>query len=324
VVTVRLGVLSTGNMAEQVARSLADATGVTLVAVASRSRERAETFAERHGAARSHGCYAGLLADPDVDAVYIPLPNSLHLKWTTRALRAGKHVLCEKPFSNSAREVAAAYEVADGAGLVLAEAFMYRHNPWVSTVSELVVNGRIGELSLIRSAWTTTLTRPDHIALRPELDGGVLMALGCYCVSAGRLFGGEPERVYGEHLAAPTGVDMSFAGSMRTAEGVVTQFWASFAAPERHQLELCGTAGSISVSDPWYGQAPRIAIASGRGELEHLTPPAADPYRIELEAFARAVGGATPPVPGRDETIAQARAIEALLQSAATRTPTLL
>jgi xylose dehydrogenase (NAD/NADP) len=321
---VRLGFLSTGNIADQVARSLSTAAGITLVAVASRSRGRAEAFAERHGATRAYGLYDQLLADPDIDAVYIPLPNSLHLDWSTRAIRAGKHVLCEKPFSSSGGAAETAYALADEADLVLAEAFMYRHNPWVSIVSKLLEDGRIGELSFIRAVWTTTLTRSDHIALRPELEGGVLMALGCYCVSAGRLFGGEPERVYGERVLAPTGVDMSFGGALRAASGVMTQFWASLAAPERHELELVGSDGCISVADPWYGRAPVITIGSAAGELTELTPPAADPYRIELEAFARAIDGEAPPVPGPDETVGQARAIEALLRSAAAAAPVML
>src|SRR6201997_3795654 len=183
--------------------------------VGSRDRARAEVYAREWEIPRAHASYEALLADPDVEAVYISLPNTLHVEWSIKALEAGKHVLCEKPFTRHPEEVDAAFDVAARADRLLSEAFMYRHNPQTKKLAELVADGAIGELRLIRSAFSYSLYDSENIRLRTDLEGGALMDVGCYCVSGSRLLGGEPVAVHGEAWYGPSGTDWIFGGLMR-------------------------------------------------------------------------------------------------------------
>jgi len=187
---------------------------VDVTAVASRDATRAYAYARAHGIRRAHGSYDALLADDEIDAVYVSLPNSLHVQWATLALEAGKHVLCEKPLSRRAGEVEAVFELAGRDGLVLMEGFMYRHHPQTRVLTEAVASGTIGELRQINAAFCFLLDDPADVRLRPELDGGALMGLGCYCLSQARLLAGEPELVFGRRLVGPTGVDVRFGAML--------------------------------------------------------------------------------------------------------------
>src|SRR5262245_43995156 len=181
---MRLGILSTARINRLVIPGARAADGVELVAVASRDRARAEEYAREWQIPRFHGSYEALLEDPGVDAVYISLPNGLHVEWSIRALEAGKNVLCEKPLDRRPAEVERAFDAADRSGRILMEAFMYRHHPQTRRLVELVQEGAIGELQLIRSAFSFTITNPDtNVRTQPALDGGSLMDVGCYCVS---------------------------------------------------------------------------------------------------------------------------------------------
>src|SRR5581483_7748334 len=153
--------------------------------------ERAEAYAREWGIPRAYGSYEALLADPEIEAVYISLPNTLHCPWSIKALEAGKHVLCEKPMSRHPEEVEAAFDAAERAGRFLMEAFMYRHNPQTKRLKELVDGGAIGDLRLVRSVFSYGLFDEENIRLLTELEGGALMDVGCYCVSGSRLLGGE-------------------------------------------------------------------------------------------------------------------------------------
>ncbi|MDX6388880.1 MAG: hypothetical protein QOD85_2682, partial [Gaiellaceae bacterium] len=190
---VRWGILSTARINHAVLEPARVTDKAEVIAVASRAAARAKDYAAEHGVERAYGSYEELLADPDVEAVYNSLPNSLHVDWSIRALEAGKHVLVEKPFSRHPAEVERAFAVAEKAGLLVMEAFMYRHHPQTRKLEEVVSSGAIGELRQLRSTFSFTLDKPDDIRWRPELDGGALMDLGCYCVSAFRLLAGEPE-----------------------------------------------------------------------------------------------------------------------------------
>ena len=172
-----------------------------VIAVASREQARAEAYASEWSIERAYGSYGALLEDPDVDAVYISLPNNLHREWTIKSLEAGKHVICEKPFSKRPEDVEAAFDAAERAGRLLTEAFMYRHNPQTARLSELVRDGAIGELRVIRSAFSYSLYDADNIRLRTDVEGGSLMDVGCYCISGSRLLGGEPESVLARHTS---------------------------------------------------------------------------------------------------------------------------
>jgi predicted dehydrogenase len=214
----------------------------------------------------------------------------------------------------------AAFDAADRAGRVLMEAFMYRHHPQTRRVAELVRGGAIGRLRTIRAAFSFPLDDPANIRLSSELDGGSLMDLGCYCVSGARLLAGEPERVTGEQEAAPSGVDLSFYGTLRFPGDVVAQFRSSFALPSRQELEAIGEDGSILVQAPWRTDFPGDLLIVRGDDVEAIPPDPADAYRLELENLADAVQGVAVPLLGRADALGQARTIEALYRSAASGT----
>ena len=194
---------------------------------------------QHNGIERSYGSYEELLADPDVDVVYISLPNSMHVEWTRRALEAGKHVLCEKPLSRSAAEVEALFDLARARGLYLSEAFMYRHHPQTKRLKELVDTGAIGTLRLIRGTFSFNCDPADP-RMRSGQDGGGLMDVGCYPVSMARYLAGEPERVSAEQLLGGDGVDVVMAGVLRFADGVIAHFDSGLAMPNRRDVEVVG------------------------------------------------------------------------------------
>jgi D-xylose 1-dehydrogenase (NADP+, D-xylono-1,5-lactone-forming) len=319
---VRWGILSTANINENVLAGVSGSPAVSVVAVGSRSAERAREFAEGHGIARAHGSYEELLADGEVEAVYIPLPNGLHVEWTLAALAAGKHVLCEKPFSPRADEVERCFDAAERAGLVLSEGFMWRHHPQADRLVELARSGAIGELRLIRAAFSFPLNRFPDVRWDAELDGGALMDVGCYCVSGSRLLAAaEPERVNGEAVMAPSGVDARFAGTLRFPGDVLAVFDCGFDLAPRDELEAIGSDGSLFLDDPWHSQEPRIELRGADGSLETVEVERANPYRLELEDVSAAIRGEREPRLGRADAVGQARALGALLRSAAEGRP---
>ena len=320
--SVRFGVLSTARINDAILTAARASDAVDVVAVASRDGARAEAYARRNGIERAYGGYEKLLADADVDAVYNPLPNCLHVPWSIRALEAGKHVLCEKPLSRRPSDVNQAFDAAVRGGLVLMEAFMYRHHPQTRRVAELVRDGAIGRLRLVRSAFSFPLSDPANIRLLAELDGGSLMDVGCYCVSGSRLLAGEPERVYGEQIAvAPGGVDLAFYATLRFPGDVVAQFDSSFAAPVRQRLEAIGEEGILVVEAPWRVDWGGDVLLYRDGSVERVEVDEADSYRLELENMAAAIRGETEPLLGLEDALGQARAIEALYRSAVERLP---
>ena len=321
---MRLGLLSTARINGPVVAGARATEGVEVAAVASRDTARAEAYAREHGIPRSHGSYEALLADPEVDAVYISLPNSMHVDWSVRALEAGKHVLCEKPLSRRPDDAERAFDAAERAGLVLAEAFMYRHHPQMSRIAGLVRDGAIGELRTMRSTFSFPLVGTENVRLRPELDGGALMDVGCYCVSGSRLVGGEPERVWGEQVVGPTGVDMTFAGMLRFAGDVLAIFHTSMSLPGRQALELFGSEGTLLVEAPWRADFGGDLLITRGGEVEKVEVPQADAFQLEVEDFAAAAGGERAPLLGREDAAGQARVLDALYRSADSGQPVAL
>jgi D-xylose 1-dehydrogenase (NADP+, D-xylono-1,5-lactone-forming) len=317
-VGVAWGILSTAHINRLVLAGARESDRVDVIGVASRDGKRAEEYAREHGIERGYGSYEDLLADPDIEAVYISLPNSLHVEWSIKALEAGKHVLCEKPLSRRAQEVEQAFDVAERTGRFLMEAFMYRHNPQTAKLKELVDGGAVGRLQLVRAAFSFPLRDSANVRLSADLDGGSLMDVGCYCVSGSRLLAGEPEQVYGEQVTGETGVDVLFAGTMRFPGGIVAQFDAGLYLPMRDELEAIGDEGSIFLDDPWHCREPVILLRRDGGEERvALTP--ADSYRLELENLSDAIRGEAEPLLGREDAVGQARTIEALYRSAAER-----
>jgi D-xylose 1-dehydrogenase (NADP+, D-xylono-1,5-lactone-forming) len=312
---VRWGFLSTARINSRLLAAAEKTELAEVVAVASRDAHRAEAYAAEHGIPRAHGSYEALLNDPGVDAVYISLPNSFHVEWSVRALAAGKHVLCEKPLTRRPEEVEEAFAAADRAGRVLMEAFMWRHSPQTAKLIQLVEGGVIGQLQLVRATFSFPVDGRRNIRLDPELDGGALMDVGTYCVSAARLLAREPERVYGEQVIGDSGVDVLFAGVLRFPRGVIAEIDAGMELPRRDGLEAVGTEGSLVIPDPWI--ARRLVLHLGRGDArEEIALPPADPYRLELENMCRAIRGEAEPLLGRDDAVGQARVLDALYRSA--------
>jgi xylose dehydrogenase (NAD/NADP) len=315
---LRVGLLSTANINRKLLGGARAAEGVEVVAVASRVADRAQAYAAEHGLGRAHGSYDALLDDPEVDAVYVPLPNSLHVPWSIRALEAGKHVLCEKPLTRHPEDAEAAFDAAERAGRVLAEAFMWRHHPQVRRLRELLAERAVGQPRLIRAAFSFDIFgggRPDDVRLQASLDGGGLMDVGCYCVSALRLLAGEPEAVSGRRIDGGDGVDVRFTGTLAFADGMLGSFDCGLDMVDRSELEVIGDTGSLLLSDPWHGRAAGIELRRPRGN-EAVATPSANAYACELEDFAAAVRGERPHPFGRADAVAQARAIAALYRAA--------
>jgi D-xylose 1-dehydrogenase (NADP+, D-xylono-1,5-lactone-forming) len=314
---LRVGILSTAKINDAILTGARASAAAEVVAVASRDRGRAEAYAAEKGIPRAHGSYEDLLADEEVEAVYVPLPNSMHLPWSERALAAGKHVLCEKPLSPRAADVEAAFDAAERAGRILMEAFMWRYHPATERVVELIRDGAIGELRVVRAAFGFTLDpAADNVRWSSELEGGALMDVGCYCVSALRLLAGEPERVSAELVAGGDGVDGRLAGVLRFGGDVLGTFDCAFDVPYRAGVEAVGSTGTIVSLDPWHGRTPGVRILRPDSEPEEVAVEAADPYARELDDLSRAVRDGGAPRLGRADAVGQARTIEALYAAA--------
>jgi D-xylose 1-dehydrogenase (NADP+, D-xylono-1,5-lactone-forming) len=315
--SVQWGVLSTAHINAKFLAGVARSDECDVLAVASRDADRAATYAREHGIERSYGSYDQLLDDPDVEVVYISLPNSMHVEWTERALRKGKHVLCEKPLSRRVADVEGAFDVAESADRLLMEAFMWRHNPQTERLVELVQAGVIGRPTLVRAAFSFAIAAGDeaNVRLSADLEGGALMDVGCYCISAARLLAGEPEAVSGHQLTGGHGVDVAFAGSMRFASGMLGHFDAGIAVADRDELEVVGDEASLFLDDPWHCREPVIELRRG-GTVERITLEPADSYQLEAENLSAAIRGRATPRLGRADAVGQARVIEALYAAA--------
>ena len=328
--SVRWGVLSTAGIARVVIEATGSAERARFVAVASRDAVRAREFADELGLPLSFGSYPELLASDEVDAVYVALPVSMHTEWTVKALQAGKHVLCEKPFATSAADAARCFDAAEAAGRACIVGFMYRHHPQTALARRLVAEGAIGVLAYIRAALTVSVPAGD-IRRSVELGGGALGDLGGYCLSAIRLFAGEPERVYAERvLDGPAGVDLRFTAGLRLPDGVLAQFDTGLDLPRRDELELIGTEGTLTVPDPWICRTGSVQLRRNGSvhELEAdpsgafgLTGSESDAYRLEFEAASAAILDGREPPFGRADAVAQEAAAEALRRSSIDAAP---
>jgi predicted dehydrogenase len=297
-----------------------------VVAIASRDAAKARAAADAAGVPRAYGSYEALLADPDIDAVYNPLPNHLHVPWSVRAAEAGKHVLCEKPVALSADEARALLAARDRTGVQIAEAFMVRAHPQWHAVRRLVEEGRVGELRLVTGHFSYYRDDPADIRSRPEWGGGALLDVGCYPVMLARwLFGAEPLAVVGLLERDPAlGVDRLASGILRFARGQATFSCGGQLVPHQ-RMQLFGTRGRIEVEVPFNPPADRparvrvddgAALGGGGGEVVEL--PAADQFALQADRFAEAVRGVGAlPVPLED-SVGNMAALDALVRSAGT------
>jgi len=319
--TVRWGILSPAKIGTQkVIPAIQRAERCDVVAIASRDEVRATESADVLGIPRAHGSYEALLADPDVDAVYIPLPNHLHAEWTIAAARAGKHVLCEKPLALTAAEAGTMISACADAGVLLMEAFMYRLHPsWVA-VRELVAAGRIGELRTVQSWFSYFNDDPANIRNILETGGGALYDIGCYNVNLSRmLFGAEPTRVQASIERDPVGgTDVLTSAILGFPSGGVAAFTCATRTETDQRVHVYGTEGRISVGIPFNipPDLPTHVFVTAGGDppvapaTETLTFEPRDQYTVQAEAFAAAIlDGAPLPTPIED-AVGNLRVIE--------------
>jgi predicted dehydrogenase len=321
---LRWGIVSTANIGvRKVIPATQKAERCEVVAIASRDGERAAQTAAELGIPRAHEGYEALLADPDVDAVYIPLPNSEHAEWTIAAARAGKHVLCEKPLAMTAAEAEEMVRACATEGVLLMEAFMYRLHPsWVS-VRELVASGRIGRLRAVQSWFSYFNDDPRNIRNVPKLGGGALYDIGCYCINLSRmLFGAEPTAIEASVTRDETGTDVLTSAILAFGAGVATFTCSTRAEPDQ-RAHIYGTEGRISIGIPFNIPPDRpteIVVTAGGDppvspDSETLTFAAANQYTIQAERFADAVLDDHPlPIPPED-AIGNLRVIEAIFRT---------
>ncbi len=308
---VRWGILSTAKIGtEFVIPATQAAEGCQVVAIASRNLESAQRVANELGIDKAYGSYGQLLHDPDIDAVYIPLPNHMHARWSIAAAEAGKHVLCEKPIALSSAEAETMAVAAESAGVILREAFMYQFQPAWQRAHQLVREDRIGEVTAIDS-WFS-FYNDDATNIRNVLDygGGALMDIGCYCVHMSRLLlGGEPTALKATVRRDPeSGVDIATAAILEFGDKIST-FSCSIRSEEGQRVDIHGTSGRINIEVPFNSPSDRntrIYVYSGGNppadpDFEVIEFEPMNQYTLQAEAFAAAIRQGTPmPDTGRD------------------------
>ena len=310
---LRWGILSTGNIARQFATGVTASQRGTLAAVGSRSTATAQNFAKTFKIPAAHGNYAAAISDPNVDAVYNALPNSMHHEWTIAALKAGKHVLCEKPLASNVSQAREMFDVATQTGRMLIEAFMYRSHPQTLAVVDAVASGVIGKVKLIRTSFCFRTSRPDNnIRFSRELAGGALMDIGCYCVNFSRTVAKtEPVSMTATGVLHASGIDERAAGTLSFPNGIIASFACGMTLHADNSAYICGDEGYIEIPVPWkppMGDAKFIIARStpprmdSAGKAIPAAPPrettrvesTEDLYAIEADDFAAAVAGERP------------------------------
>ena len=324
---MRWGVLGNATIARVcVIPAIQKSSNGMVYALATHSPEPAAQVATENNIPHVYGTYDALLADPEIQIIYIPLPNHLHHPWTLQALEAGKHVLCEKPLACNAREAEEMADAAKDAGLLLMEAFMYRFHPRSRRIKEIVANGGIGTPSLVRAAFCyhlgeTLLGSGECSRLKPEMGGGALLDVGCYGVSVTRwLLGKEPTRMQGQAVYHPCGVDVHFVGSLRFADNGLATLEASFISALQQTYTVVGTKGAIELPHnafiPWEKDAVFILRdKDAEAGEEHVTP-GVDEYQLMVEHFTDAVMGKTDLAYSPKESVRNMQVLDALAEAA--------
>ena len=316
------GLLSTARINRALIPPLRVSERNKLLAIGSRSQQSADQYTKEWNIPRAYGSYEALLADPEVDVIYNPLPNHLHAEWTIKAVEAGKHVLCEKPLALTVDEVDSMKEAAQKHGRVVAEAFMYRHHPQTHKVQELIRSGSIGTLKLMRGSFTYVLTGKADVRLDFTMGGGSIWDVGCYPISyALAVVGENPLEVFGWQVTGPTGIDETFVGQMRFAGDVYAQFDSSFATPFQTFMEIVGSEGTLKIPKPFKpGVNEKIYLTRG-DETEIIEMPGRELYIGEVEDMADAILLGREPRVSLEDSRANVAVITALLESAQTGKP---
>ena len=319
---LRWGLLSTARINRLIIPAVRASARSEVTTVASRSLEKGRAYAAEWGIPRTLGSYEALLDDPDIDVIYIALPNSLHVDWTVRALEAGKHVLCEKPLALSVADVDRVAAAAARAGRAAAEAFMYRHHPLTHTVEDIVKSGRLGRVRGFKGAFTFPLTRENDVRLDRGLGGGSLWDVGCYPVSYTCLLAGEaPVEVFGWQQLAASGIDLEFAGMLRFRDGSVAQFDSGFAGPFRAEMEVIGTAAALRIERPFRTDAMSRLLLTIGDTTESLLFPAETPFAGEIADMESAALDGRPTRVSLAESRRTVAVITALYESARSGRP---
>jgi predicted dehydrogenase len=317
---LRWGILSTARIGlRRVIPAIAASETGALAAIASRTQAKARDAAARFGIPRAHGAYEDLLADPDVDAVYISLPNTLHKEWTLRAAAAGKHVLCEKPIGLNAAEAQEMAGAASRAGILLQEAFMYRYHPQIERLDAMVRGGAVGRPWLVRAGFTFTVGSEEDIRLDRTLGGGGLLDVGCYTVSISRLLLGEPERAAAAAIFE-RGVDVRLSGLLTFPKSTSALIDCGLRAAERQFCEVVGTEGTITLPRPFLpGEDPALILLRRRDGEERVEIPGTNQYARMIDHFGACVLTGVPPRYLASDAVANMRALDLLHSSLTAR-----
>lgn len=292
------------------------AENVELVGIASRTREKAEEFAREFGIPKAYGSYEELLADPEIEAVYNPLPNGMHPEWAIKAAQAGKHTIVEKPFADTVAEAEQVAAAAKENNVLVMEAFMWRFHPLHRRARQLIREGAIGEMKLVRVAFTFTLARETNVRLDAQLAGGGIMDVGCYCLSASRfLFDAEPTRVFAiADFDAEYHVDILASGVLDFPNGRAL-FDTGFALPYRNEYEVIGTKGRIVASGAFLpGPEPSLLVEID-GNVTHEPFHGINQWTLEFEHLSRSLIAGTPLDYDTDDAVKQQRALDAIRRS---------
>jgi predicted dehydrogenase len=316
---VRWGIVSTAAILGEMLPAFAESDAAELAAIASRDQARADAFAAENGIPTAYGSYEALLADDSIECVYIALPNSLHGEWVRAAIDAGKHILCEKPLTPSAEEARSLFDLAEERGVVLIEAFMYRHHPKTRKLREICGGGEIGEPRVLRMKFHFKTAEPaTDIRYDPELAGGALRDVGCYCVSmAAYLGGGAPDHLTAIARMSESGVDEQFSAALGYDNDLLAVFDCGMYSPSDVGVEVLGTDGRAIVAMPWYAHLEPLSIEVERGGQTTTVPtPGPNAYRLEIDNVCAAARGEAEPEISAEETVTNLTTIERLLEVA--------
>jgi predicted dehydrogenase len=319
---LRWGLLSTAGINQALLGALRASKRSTILVVASRDLSRAEPYAQKNNIPRYFGSYEELLADPEVDVIYNPLPNSLHAEWTVKAMEAGKHVLCEKPLALSGEEVDAISAAAEKYDRVAVEGLMYRSHALTLKVQEIIQSGKLGHVKLVRGSFTYAGTTPDNYRLIPEMGGGALWDVGIYPLSYTRfMLGTEPFEVFGWQTLGESGVDETFAAQLRFPDGVTLQMDCSMVLPYHVFMEFVGDEATLVIPQPFIPVLRNSIYLASKGKTETIQVKGAGTYAGEVEAMAEAVLEAKPPAVSLADSRRTVVIIQALFESARTNKP---
>lgn len=321
---IRWGLLSTARINDAVIGPIRESARSELRAVASRDLDKARAYAADKDIPVAHGSYEALLADPEIDAVYISLPNSMHAEWTVAAAQAGKHIMCEKPMAVTLDEFDAMAAAAEANRVTLFEAFMYLHHPQTLRAQELIAAGRLGTVQTVQ-VWFHFYLPPENaqnIRLNADLSGGSLWDVGVYPNSLAITMAGQgaPLAVVGSQLVGESGVDVGMRGQLQFANNVVGQISSGFRTPFREGAHIVGDAGILIIPEPWkpglQGKDSVMTLVQRDGSTEEIVTPAVNPYLCEVQAMEACVLDGVEPVVSLAQSRAFLQSVLALYASA--------